>query len=81
MLVVDLQEDHHQLAQLIYVIESQQEKEIVIVHHGKAVAKLIPINEPMIKQRLGVAKGKLSLPDDIEEDNHIVAGLFLGAEA
>jgi antitoxin (DNA-binding transcriptional repressor) of toxin-antitoxin stability system len=81
MLAVDLQEDHHQLSQLIYAIESQQEKEIVIVHHGKAVAKLIPFIEPSSKPRLGIARGKLSIPDDIDAQNEEIARLFLGASA
>jgi antitoxin (DNA-binding transcriptional repressor) of toxin-antitoxin stability system len=43
------------------------------------VAKIVPMNEPHIKQRLGVAKGKFQMPDNFDAQNDEVARLFLGS--
>lgn len=54
-------------------------EEIIIAKAGKAVARLVPLEAPPKKRRLGRLKGKLSVPDDFDKpltDNEIA--LFEG---
>lgn len=66
------------LSRLVEAIEAGQEREIVIARNGKPAAKLVPINKPSGGPRLGVAKGKFTVPDDIDASNEQVGKLFQG---
>ena len=41
-------------------------EEIIIAKAGKAVARLVPLEAPPKKRRLGRLKGKLNVPDDFD---------------
>lgn len=41
-------------------------EEIIIAKAGKAVARLVPLEQPPGKRRLGRLKGKLKVPDDFD---------------
>ena len=66
------------LSRLVESIEQGQEREIVIARNGRPVAKLVPIDAIPAGKRIGVAKGKFKVPDDIDAHNDEVAKLFLG---
>ena len=59
-------------------MEQGVEREIVIARNGKPAAKLVPLQGSTVGQRLGVAKGAFTVPDDIDQHNADVAALFLG---
>jgi len=42
-------------------------EEIIIAKAGKAVARLVPLEAPPKKRRLGQLKGKLNVPDDFDK--------------
>ncbi len=42
-------------------------EEIIIAKAGKAVARLVPLEQPPGKRRLGRLKGKLKVPDDFDK--------------
>lgn len=64
------------LSKLVAVLESGQEEEIIISRNGTAVARLSPITRQPPDRRIGVAKGKVIIPDDIDGDNPLIAALF-----
>ncbi|MBP6900109.1 MAG: type II toxin-antitoxin system Phd/YefM family antitoxin [Burkholderiaceae bacterium] len=66
------------LSRLVESIELGQEREIVIARNGRPVAKLVPIDVQPAGKRIGVAKGKFVVPDDIDAHNEEVARLFIG---
>ncbi|MBC7962810.1 MAG: type II toxin-antitoxin system Phd/YefM family antitoxin [Steroidobacteraceae bacterium] len=66
------------LSKLVEAIESGQEKEIVISRHGIAVAKLVSIARQPLQQRIGVARGRFIVPDNIDESNEVIARMFEG---
>lgn len=68
------------LSRLVEAIELGQEREIVIARNGRPVAKLVPMETAPAGPRLGVAKGKFVVPDDIDAHNADVARLFLGKD-
>ena len=68
------------LSRLVEAIETGEEKEIVIARNGRPAAKLVPIGVASLGNRIGVAKGKFEVPDDIDLHNDEVARLFTGGE-
>ena len=69
------------LSRLVESIELGQEREIVIARNGRPAAKLVPIDVVPVGKRIGVAKGKFVVPDDIDAHNNAVAQLFAGGAA
>lgn len=68
------------LSRLVEAIELGQEREIVIARNGRPAARLVPIDSLPATQRIGIAKGKFEVPDDIDAGNEEVARLFVGGE-
>ena len=68
------------LSRLVEAIEQGREPEIVIARNGRPAAKLVPIDAAPTGRRIGVAKGKFKVPDNIDAHNDEVARLFLGGE-
>ncbi|MBP6893893.1 MAG: type II toxin-antitoxin system Phd/YefM family antitoxin [Gammaproteobacteria bacterium] len=75
---VNMFEAKSSLSRLVEAIEAGAESEIVIARHGRPVAKLVPVDQPIVQKRIGVAKGKFEVPDSIDAHNAEVAALFAG---
>jgi prevent-host-death family protein len=78
MPIVNMLEAKSNLSRLVESVESGAEKEIVIARNGRPAAKLVPIQQPATGKRIGVAKGKFTVPDTIDEQNELIAELFYG---
>lgn len=76
---VNMLEAKSSLSRLVEAIEQGREREIVIARNGRPAARLVPVEAVPVGKRLGVAKGKFKVPDDIDSHNAEVAALFLGA--
>jgi antitoxin (DNA-binding transcriptional repressor) of toxin-antitoxin stability system len=68
------------LSRLVEAIEQGREPEIIIARNGRPAAKLVPIDAAPTGRRIGIAKGKFDVPDNIDAHNDEVARLFLGGE-
>jgi len=68
------------LSRLIEAVESGREAEIVIARNGKPAARLVPIGEKRAGVRLGLARGKFVIPDDIDGANDVIAEMFYGTD-
>jgi len=66
------------LSKLVEAVECGREKEIVISRHGMSVAKLVSVVRQPLQQRIGVAKGRFSVPDSIDDSNELIAKMFKG---
>jgi antitoxin (DNA-binding transcriptional repressor) of toxin-antitoxin stability system len=77
---VDMFQAKSSLSRLVEAIELGQEREIVIARNGRPAARLVPIDSLPATQRIGIAKGKFEVPDDIDASNEEVARLFMGGE-
>ncbi len=66
------------LSRLVEAIEQGQEREIVIARNGRPAARLVPMDALPAGKRIGVAKGKFTVPDTIDARNVEVAKMFLG---
>ena len=80
MPVVNMLEAKSNLSRLVEAVESGMEKEIVIARNGRPAAKLVPIRQPAVGKRIGVAKGKFTVPENIDEQNELIYKLFTGQE-
>ena len=80
MSTVNMLEAKTHLSKLVDSLESGQETEIIIARNGRPAARLVPLKPRDPGQRLGVAKGKYVIPDNIDEDNELIADLFEGKE-
>ena len=45
--------------------------------NGRPAARLVPVEDASAGPRIGVAKGRFEVPDDIDASNEDVARLFL----
>ncbi len=64
------------LSRIIQELVSGFEDSVVVSRHGKPVAKIIPFSEAGVSNRIGVAKGRFTVPDDIDQLNPAVEALF-----
>jgi len=69
------------LSKLVEAVESGKEREIIISRHGASVAKLVSIAQQPVQRRIGIAKGRFVVPDDIDGANDVVARMFSGDTA
>ena len=73
---VDILEAKTNLSNLVNLIESGQEESIIIAKDGKPVVKMVLYSETPVSKRIGIAKGKLKSPADLDLHNDEVNALF-----
>ena len=67
------------LSRLVDTIESGQEQEIILARNGRPAARLVPLRQDKGQgPRLGIAKGQIVIPDDIDHLDGAVGALFRG---
>ncbi len=67
------------LSRLVESLEKGNEREYIIARHGRPAARLVPFGRAdSAQQRIGVAKGQFTVPDNIDTHNDEVAQLFQG---
>ncbi len=67
-------------SRLIRLVESRREECITVARNGKPVAKIVPIDTPPVSKRIGIAKGKFTVPDDFDVDNETTAEMMTKVE-
>ena len=78
MPIFNMLEAKSNLSRLVEAVETGVETEIVIARNGRPAARLVPIRPSAGGKRIGVAKGKFRVPEDIDTENAAVAALFDG---
>ena len=73
---VNVLEAKTEFSRLIREIETGKEDRIVIARYGRPIVKMTLYNEVPVEKRIGVARGKVSVPDDIDVHNHEIAAMF-----
>ena len=76
---VNILEAKTELSKLVRLIETGKEEQIVIARYGKPVVKMTLCRDVPVSKRIGVAKGKLKSPDDLDRYNEEIAEQFGGA--
>lgn len=81
MTAVNMLQAKSSLSRLVQALEEGREREIIIARNGRPAARLVPLEAAPAGPRIGVAKGRFTVPDDIDAHNDEVARLFLGGGA
>jgi prevent-host-death family protein len=68
------------LSRLVEAVETGAEHEIIIARSGRPVARLVPLADRHTGQRIGVARGKFTVPETIDADETEIGRLFLSDE-
>jgi antitoxin (DNA-binding transcriptional repressor) of toxin-antitoxin stability system len=76
MPTINMLEAKTHLSRLVEALESGAETEIVIARNGKPAARLVPLRAEPVGVRIGVAKGKFTMPNDIDGANDLIAEMF-----
>lgn len=75
---VNILEAKTNLSSLVKLVETGKEDSVVIARYGKPVVKLVLYTDVPVSKRIGIAKGKLKSPDDLDKYNNEIAELFGG---
>ena len=75
---VSILEAKTNLSNLVRLVETGKEDMVIIARYGKPVVKLVTYNDVPVSKRIGVAKGKLESPDDLDKYNDEIAAMFGG---
>jgi len=67
-------------SKLLALLENKQEEEIIICKNNKPVAKLTAIPAFDINKVLGIAKGKITIPDDFDDEDPVINAMFNGGD-
>lgn len=82
MTTVNMLDAKTRLSQLVQAVESGEESEIIIARNGKPAARLVAVVEAVRRPfRIGLAKGRLQIPDDFDALDVEVAKGMAEAEA
>ena len=76
---VNILEAKKNLSNLVRLIETGKEERIIIARYGKPVVTTVVYNDAPVSKRIGVAKGKLKSPEDLDQYNDEIAVMFGGA--
>ena len=76
---VNILEAKTNLSSLVRMVETGQEDMIVIARYGRPVVKITVFNDAPVSKRIGIAKGRLKTPVDLDCDNEEIAAMFGGA--
>jgi prevent-host-death family protein len=79
MTTVNMLEAKSHLSRFVEAVETGAEAEIIIARNGRPVARLVPLKAVTVGKRIGIARGKFTVPDDIDTDEAAIAALFTGA--
>jgi prevent-host-death family protein len=82
MRTINMLDAKSQLSKLVQAVEDGEESEIIIARNGRPAARLVPVEatRPVGRRRLGIAKGRFTIPDDFDADNELIARLFNGED-
>ena len=75
---VNILEAKTEFSKLIRLLETNREDSITVARNGKPVVRIVPIDSPPVSNRIGVAKGKFTVPDDFDAGNEEIAAMFMG---
>lgn len=79
--VINMLDAKTTLSKLVQALESGAESEFIIARNGRPAARLVPLGQARSdrSRRIGIAKGRFTVPDDIDDSNPEVRKLFEGS--
>ena len=79
--IVNMLDAKTSLSRLVHELETGAETEFLIARNGRPAARLVPLSsvQPDRSLRIGVAKGRFEVPNNIDLHNEEVLRLFEGS--
>ncbi|MEO7854128.1 MAG: prevent-host-death protein [Rubrivivax sp.] len=79
--VINMLDAKTSLSKLVQALESGAETEFIIARNGRPAARLVPLTQARAdrSRRIGIAKGRFAVPDDIDRSNPEVLELIRGS--
>ena len=76
--IVNMLDAKSSLSKLVHDLETGGAQEFIIARNGRPAARLVPLHAGTADRgrRIGVARGRFSVPDDIDKSASEVASLF-----
>lgn len=66
------------LSKIVESLVEGQEDQVIISRHGKAVVRMTAVPKADVSKRLGLAKGRFVVPDNIDRSNKLIEAMFTG---
>lgn len=66
------------LSRIVESLVDGSQDQVVISRRGKAVVSLTAFRKADVSKRIGLAKGRFRIPDNIDRANTKIAALFTG---
>ena len=73
---VNILEAKTEFSRLVRLLETGREDSIIVARYGKPVVKMTVFKGNSTKKRIGVAKGQLKAPQDLDSSNSEISELF-----
>jgi antitoxin (DNA-binding transcriptional repressor) of toxin-antitoxin stability system len=78
--IVNMLDAKTSLSKLVHDLETGGADEFIIARNGRPAARLVPLRAADVdrSRRIGGAKGRFEVPDEIDQTNDAIAKLFEG---
>jgi antitoxin (DNA-binding transcriptional repressor) of toxin-antitoxin stability system len=78
--VINMLDAKTSLSKLVQALENGTESEFIIARNGRPAARLVPLRESRAdrSRRIGIAKGRFAVPNDIDRSNAEIRKIFEG---
>lgn len=79
-MVVNVFEAKTQLSRLLRLIEMGRESSVIIARNGRPIARIVPLKISPVSRRIGVARGRFTVPDNFDDDDDEIVSLMTGGD-
>ena len=76
MHVVGLFEAKTHLSRIVEALVAGKEDQVIISRHGKPVVRVTALSQSDSSKRIGLARGRFEVPDNIDRSNATIASMF-----
>lgn len=79
-MVVNVFEAKTQLSRLLRMIEMGRESSVIIARNGRPIARIVPLKSSPVSGRIGVARGRFTVPDNFDDADDEIVSLMAGGD-
>jgi len=79
-MVVNVFEAKTQLSRLLRLIEMGRESSVIIARNGRPIARIVPLKSSPVSRRIGIARGRFTVPDNFDDVDDEIVSLMTGGD-
>ncbi len=76
MTQINMLEAKTDLSKWVKKLENKEEDVVILARAGKPIAQITLIPQKPVRKRIGVAKGKFTIPDEFDKWDSEIADMF-----